>query len=152
MKEKELEIYAVELGETVSDGGYSLKKKIPKWDWTWGWKWEIKSNELKWPRCMLGFPGGSDNKESACSAEDPGLIPRQEDPLEKGMAILSSNLAWRIPWTKEPDRLQSLGSQRVGHDWVTNTFKCTCMLLGWGWRAFVQTCICNFRYQGRDDM
>jgi len=39
-----------------------------------------------------------------------------EDPLEKGMAIHSSILAWRIPWTEEPDRLQSTGSQRVGHD------------------------------------
>ena len=39
-----------------------------------------------------------------------------EDPLEKGMASHSRILAWRIPWTKEPDRLQSLGLQRVGHD------------------------------------
>ena len=40
----------------------------------------------------------------------------QEDPLEKGMAIHSRILAWRIPWTEEPGRLQSMGSQRVGHD------------------------------------
>ena len=40
----------------------------------------------------------------------------QEDPLEKRMATHSSNLAWRIPWTEEPDRLQSMGLQRVGHD------------------------------------
>ena len=40
----------------------------------------------------------------------------QEDPLEKGMATHSSILAWRIPWTEEPSRLQSKGSQRVGHD------------------------------------
>ena len=39
-----------------------------------------------------------------------------EDPLEKEMAIHSSTLAWKIPWTQEPDRLQSMGSQRVGHD------------------------------------
>ena len=39
-----------------------------------------------------------------------------EDPLEKEMAIHSSILAWKIPWTEEPDRLQSMGSQRVGHD------------------------------------
>ena len=39
-----------------------------------------------------------------------------EDPLEKEMATLSSILAWKIPWSKEPDRLQSLGLQRVGHD------------------------------------
>ena len=40
----------------------------------------------------------------------------QEDPLEKEMAIYSSTLAWKIPWTEEPDRLQFMGSQRVGHD------------------------------------
>ena len=39
-----------------------------------------------------------------------------EDPLEKGIAIHSSILAWRIPWTEEPGGLQSMGSQRVGHD------------------------------------
>ena len=44
-----------------------------------------------------------------------------EDPLEKGMAIQPSILAWRIPWTEEPGGLQSMGSQRVGHDRVTNT-------------------------------
>ena len=40
----------------------------------------------------------------------------QEDPLEKAMAIHSSTLAWKIPWMEEPDRLQSMGSQRVGHN------------------------------------
>ena len=40
----------------------------------------------------------------------------REDPLEKEMAIHSSTLAWKIPWTEEPDRLRSMGSQRVGHD------------------------------------
>ena len=40
----------------------------------------------------------------------------QEDPLEKEMATHSSTLAWKIPWTEEPGRLQSVGSQRVGHD------------------------------------
>ena len=45
----------------------------------------------------------------------------KEDPLEKGMATHSSILDWRIPWTEEPGGLQSMGSQRVRHDWVTNT-------------------------------
>ena len=44
----------------------------------------------------------------------------QEDPLEKGMATHSNILAWRIPWIQEP--VGSMGSQRVGQDWVTNTF------------------------------
>ena len=39
-----------------------------------------------------------------------------EDPLEKEMVTHSSILAWRIPWTEKPDRLQSMGLQRVGHD------------------------------------
>ena len=46
----------------------------------------------------------------------------QEDPQEKEMATHSSILAWRIPWTGEPGGLQSMGSQRVGHDKVTNTY------------------------------
>ena len=40
----------------------------------------------------------------------------QEDPLEQGMVTHSSILAWRIPWTEEPGGVQSMGSQRVGHD------------------------------------
>ena len=42
-----------------------------------------------------------------------------EDPLEKEMAIHSSTIAWKIPWTEELGRLQSMGSQRVGHDLAT---------------------------------
>ena len=45
-----------------------------------------------------------------------------EDPLEKGMATHCSILAWRIPWTEEPGGLQSMGSQKVGQDFATNTF------------------------------
>ena len=44
----------------------------------------------------------------------------REDPLEKEMATHSSTLAWKIPWTEEPGRLQSMGSQSVGHDWATS--------------------------------
>ena len=62
------------------------------------------------------FPGSSVGKESACSAGDWGWI------LEKEMASHSSVLAWKIPWTEEPDGLQSVGLQRLGHDWVTSSF------------------------------
>ena len=51
----------------------------------------------------------------------------QEDPLEKEMANHSSIVAWKIPWTEEPDRLQSMGSQRVGHDWATSLTSLTCV-------------------------
>ena len=45
-----------------------------------------------------------------------------EDPLKKGMGTHFSNLAWRIPWTEEPGRVQSMGSRRVSKDWATFTF------------------------------
>ena len=63
----------------------------------------------------LGFPGGSDGKESACNVGDLDSIPGLEDPLEKGMATYYSILAWRIPWTEEPGRLQSTELQRLRH-------------------------------------
>ena len=64
----------------------------------------------------MGFPGGSDVKESAFSERDLGSIPGSEDPLEKEMATHSSILAWKIPWVEEPGTLQSMRLQRVGHD------------------------------------
>ena len=67
-------------------------------------------------RTLEGFPGSSADKESACSAGDPGLIPRLGRSSEKGMATHSSILAWRIPWREETGRLWSMGLHRVGHD------------------------------------
>ena len=61
--------------------------------------------DLTNPNRAEGFPGGSDGEESVCNVGDLG----QEDLLEKAMATHSSILAWRIPWTGEPDRLQSTG-------------------------------------------
>ena len=71
--------------------------------------------------------------------------------LEKAMASHSSTLAWKIPWMEEPGRLQSMGWQRVGHDWATSLSLFTCMhwrrkwqptpvflpgeSQGWGWAA-----------------
>ena len=52
----------------------------------------------------------------------PGFDPSVgKIPLEEGMATHSSILAWRIPWTEEPDGLQSIESQRIGHDCAANT-------------------------------
>ena len=65
----------------------------------------------------LGSPGGSDSKKPDSNMGDLGW----EDPLEKGMATHSNILAWRIQWTKKYGRLQSMGSQRVRHDWATFT-------------------------------
>ena len=68
---------------------------------------------------LCGFPGGSGGKESACNVETQVWPLGQEDPLKKEMATHSTILAWRIPWTENPGRLQSIGLQRVGNDWVT---------------------------------
>ena len=74
----------------------------------------IKTSSLR--SHLDNVPGGSDGKESASNAGDLGLIPGLGRSLEEGMATNSSIVPWRIPWTEEPDGLQSMGSQRVGHD------------------------------------
>ena len=61
----------------------------------------------------MGFAGGSDGKVSATMRETSVKSLSQEDPLEKEMGTHPSTLAWKIPWTEEPGRLQSMGSQRV---------------------------------------
>ena len=64
----------------------------------------------------MDFPSGSDGKVSAYSAGDLGSIPGSGRSPGEGMATHSSILAWKIPWTEEPGRLQSMGPQRVGHN------------------------------------
>ena len=89
-------------------------KCLPAMQETWVDPWVGK---ISWRRerlptpVFLGFPGGSVGKESTCNVGDLGRSLGWEDPLGKGIATHSSILAWRIPWT-----LQSMGSQRVGHD------------------------------------
>ena len=53
---------------------------------------------------------------NAGDIRDMGLIPGLENPLKEEMATQSSVLTWKIPWTEEPSRLQSMGLQRVGHN------------------------------------
>ena len=65
---------------------------------------------------MLGFPVAQMVKNLPAMQETWVRILGQEDPLEKEMATHSSILAWRIPWTEEPGRLQSTGLQRVRHN------------------------------------
>jgi len=64
----------------------------------------------------LGFPGDSDSKELPATRETQVQSLGWEDSLKKGMATPSSILAWRIPSTEEPGRLQSTGLQRFRHD------------------------------------
>ena len=71
---------------------------------------------------LIGFPGGTVEKNLFASARDTGDRVRSldwEDPLEEEMATHSSILVWEIPWTEEPGGPQSMGSQRVGNDWVS---------------------------------
>ena len=78
-------------------------------------------NQIDYVLCshILGFPGGSDGKESACNVGDLGLIPGWEDPLEEVMATHSSILAWRIPVNRRAWWATVPGLQRVTHNWVT---------------------------------
>ena len=68
------------------------------------------------PTSTTGFPGGSQGKESACSEGDLSSISLSGRSLEEGMATHSSILARRIPWAEKSGGLQSMGSQRVGHN------------------------------------
>ena len=70
---------------------------------------------------MLGFPGSSDGKETACNQETQVQSLGGEDLLEMTVTTHSSIIAWRILWTEEPGVLQPMGSQKVRHDWATNT-------------------------------
>ena len=63
-----------------------------------------------------GSPGSSTGRTRPAMQETLVQSLVREDPLEKEMATQSSVLAWKIPWTEEPGGLQSLGSQRVGHN------------------------------------
>ena len=87
---------------------------------SWGHKELDMTERLNWLILLQGFPCGSDGKASAYNARDPGRSLGQEDSLEKEMATHSSILAWKIPWSEEPSRLQSMGLQRVGHNWATS--------------------------------
>ena len=74
-------------------------------------------------RCLMlssDFPGGSDGKASAYNEGDPGSIPGSGRSPGEGNGNPLQYLAWKIPWMEESGGLQSMGSQRVGHDWVTS--------------------------------
>ena len=73
---------------------------------------------------MLGFPSGSVKNVPAIQ-ETQFQSLSWEDPLEKGMATHSSIPAWRIPWTEEPGGQQSMRSQKIGQNWVTNITQIT---------------------------
>ena len=79
-----------------------------------------ESREASWLKLLVnpleGFPGGSVIKNPPTNARNMGSVLCWEDPLEEKMATHSNILVWRVPWTEEPGRLQSMGLKRVGHD------------------------------------
>ena len=112
-----------------------------------GWGWGISNRALArlhfmahccsdyyhLPRPKKRFPGGSAIKNSPAMKATRVPSLGQEYPLEKDMATHSSILAWRIPWTEEPGGLQSMGSQRVRHEWSD-------------WACPLRTDICSLKY------
>ena len=69
------------------------------------------------------FPDGLDGKASVSNEGDLGSIPGSGRYLGEGNGNHFSTIAWKTPWMEEPDRLQSVGSQTVGHDWEISTVK-----------------------------
>ena len=104
------------------------------WQTTFGDKcacrrWILLATIIGGAYLYLGFPSGSDSKESACNAGELSSIPGSGKSPGEANGCLLQYFAWRIPWTKEPGGLpaQSIGSQRAGHDWVMDTFTFTCI-------------------------
>ena len=89
----------------------------------------------------MGFPGGSDSKESACNVGDLDLTPGLGRSPGEGND--SSILAWRIPWTEEPGIVQSMGLQRVEHNLSTNTLNSELLKLSmvFSEECLTETCI-----------
>ena len=77
---------------------------------------------LKLDKQTSSFSGGSDGKESTCNSGNPASFPGLKRSPGEGNGYHSSICAWRIPRTEESGGLQSMGSQRVGHDCETNYF------------------------------
>ena len=98
---------------------------------------------IVWKIQLIYIARWHSDKESACQCRKTqvwSLI--REDPLEEEMATDSSILAWKIPWMKKSDRLQSMGLQRLRHNWVTNSS--LCLIAN---KIFIhpkKTCVCTY--------
>ena len=121
--------------------------------------WTLNLKKACWFRSsgFQCFPGGANGKEPTCQcrrSRDAGLIPalgRNFFSLEKKLAIWSSIHAWKIPWTDEPGRIQSMEMERVRNNWAwacvhTHTHKCThtYTLLSFAYPAQIFFRICAF--------
>ena len=131
-----------ELTPGVGDGQGDLTC-CSTWDRRVKYNWVTELNLLAFKKAwkslcqcsslIRGFPGGSNGKESACNARDLSSVPGLgRSPGEgNGNQTHSSLLAWRIPWTEETGRLQSMGFQRVVHNWVTAFIRKTSKRCPW---------------------
>ena len=99
------------------------------------WKWVLLFSFSAQACNCSGFPAAQTVKNPPAMWETWVRYLSWEDPLEKEMVTHSSILAWRITWTEEPGRLQSMGSQRVGHDWATCHFTTPLLLQSTGSRC-----------------
>ena len=102
---------------------WTLCQPIHKMNISFCWMYDARDTPgpfLQLYSSVWVFPGGSDGQESASKQEIQIWSLSQIDSL-KEMTTHSSILAWRSPWTKESGRLQSMGSQIVGHNWTTFT-------------------------------
>ena len=116
----------------------TYQRKIYGWELReWSWEGRVPPENIFCPRCwgagaqvagkMKWQPAMGDSLVAWLVKNLPAVQETWvqslgwEDPLEKQMATHSSILAWKISWTEKPGGLQSMGSQRVEHDWATNT-------------------------------
>ena len=83
-----------------------------------GMRWALRGQSPSEQMPLIYFPGGVAVKNPPATQETWVWSLGQEDPMEKEIATHSSILAWRTPWTEEPVRVQSMGSQRVRHEWA----------------------------------
>ena len=105
-------LYRICITFTPSESHASVQQKLTQC---------FKSTTLQ----QKGFPADSGAKNLLPVQETEVWSWSREAPLQKGMATHSSILVWRIPWTEESGGLQSMGSWRVRHDWVTKYQKCS---------------------------
>ena len=88
----------------------------------WFQAFSVEETSLLSLENLYGFPGGSDGKEAACNEGDLGSVPGLGRSPGEGNSKHSSILIWKIPYTEEPEGLQSMGLQRVGHNWAINWY------------------------------
>ena len=87
------------------------------------WLAHVRANLLQFNRFVMINSlqlHGLQHARPPCPSPIPGVYPNSCPIMEKAMATHSSTLAWKIPWMEESDRLQSMGSLRIGHDWATS--------------------------------